>query len=116
MFYPKILDKLNKVRLDFGLTPLKDLPKGRREASNSCPIAVALKEIDEEVEVNPDNIQFHELPMKDRQKIANIFGDSEWNEYRNFVALDQEFMNFIQEFDEGWIPEYDINIKDTSND
>jgi hypothetical protein len=109
MLYQTVLDKINKIRIEFNLESLKDLPKGKRESSNSCPIATALKELDEDIEVNPDNIQFYTLSLKDKQKIAQLMGDDYWSEDRDFVALTSDISGFIQEFDEGWIPEYDIN-------
>jgi hypothetical protein len=114
--YQSVLDKINLIRNEFALNSLDNLPKGRKQASNSCPLAKALLEIDDSVEVQPDNIQFYNISVLDGSKICKAIGiDFDCDNY-NIIPLPKDMENFVDLFDSGRFPELDINYKGEAND
>lgn len=104
--YQSVIDKINLVRKEFSLIQLEDLPRGIRASESCCPIGRAFEEIDQDVRVNPDNIEFVNLTPEQISLVANALGDVDFDpEYHNWVAFPDDIIDFIDKFDNGKYPE-----------
>lgn len=98
----KTLDLINQARESFALEPLTELPKGKPRDDASCPVALALQEIDPSARVNYDVVYFDSASVT--LQIAEV-----WKRDAGVftVELPLAIRQFIGKFDNGHYPKYE---------
>lgn len=96
------LEFVNLIRATCNKPPLKRLPKGTRKSACDCPIARALKTIDDQVDVDDDVIMFWDEAVVAR--LHAQFGRRRINS-QGLLTPPVVVVRFINNFDRGKYPE-----------